>query len=201
MLCRRGGAQLCAPCRATLPELTPPVCPLCGAPTAWPVARCRECSGRALAFVSARAAAPYDDRVRRLVHAWKERGLRFLDAELASLVVERVPRPQCELVTFVPGDPWRTRMRGHAPAERLARAVAERWSLPCERLLRRRAARRQRGLSRAERGRGVTFEATDRADAVLVDDVYTTGATANAAAKALGGRIEVVTFARAVRRA
>jgi predicted amidophosphoribosyltransferase len=200
VLCRRSGPQLCAGCRATLPGLTPPLCALCGAPTAWSVTRCRECSRRALAFACARAAAPYDERVRRLVHAWKERGLRFLDAELASLVVARVPRPACEVVTFVPGDPWRTRMRGHAPAERLARAVAERWSLPCERLLRRPAARRQRGLSRAERARGVGFEALERADAIVVDDVYTTGATAHAAARALGGRVEVVTFARATLR-
>jgi predicted amidophosphoribosyltransferase len=36
--------------------------------------------------------------------------------------------------------------------------------------------------------------------AVLVDDVYTTGATANAAARALAGRVEVVTFARTIKR-
>lgn len=200
VLCRRRGGQLCASCRAALPELRPPACALCGAPAAWPVERCRECSGRTLAFASARAAVQYDERVRRLVHAWKERGLRFLDDDLAALLVARVPRPALDLVTFVPGDPWRTRMRGHAPAERLARAVAERWQLPCEPILRRRAARRQRGLSRAERARGLVFDALERADAILVDDVYTTGATAHAAARALGGRVEVVTFARAVRR-
>jgi predicted amidophosphoribosyltransferase len=120
--------------------------------------------------------------------------------ELASLVVVRLQRPTGEVVTFVPGDPWRTRMRGHAPAERLERAVAERWGLPCERLLRRPAGRRQRGLSRVERARGIGFEALERADAVVVDDVYTTGATVSAAAKALGGRVEVVTFARATLR-
>jgi predicted amidophosphoribosyltransferase len=205
VVCRGDGALLCGRCRARLPRLTPPLCALCGAPTAWPVSRCRECSGRRLAFASARAAAPYDAQVRTLVHAWKERGLRSLAETAAELVLERLPPPRAEVVTFVPADAWRARGRGHRPAERLARALAEGWSLPCERLLRRAGgARRQRGLGLAERRRNVAhaFAALERpARVVLVDDVYTTGATAHAAAAALATRVEVVTFARAVRRA
>jgi predicted amidophosphoribosyltransferase len=203
VVCRAQGAQLCARCRDALPALTPPLCELCGAPTAWPVARCRECSGRRIAFVRARAAVAYEDEVRRLVRAWKERGLRALAEDAAHVVVARLPRPAAEVVTFVPGDAWRSRERGHRPAERLARALAERWELPCEPLLRRAGhARRQRGLGRAERRRNPGFRAVEQpAAVVLVDDVYTTGATAHAAARALGGRVEVVTFARTVRRA
>jgi len=106
------------------------------------------------------------------------------------------------VLTFVPAEVWRARRRGHHPAEQLARELAERWQLPCAALLRSTAVRRQRGLSRAERQRNPAFRALATVpSAVLVDDVYTTGATANAAARALGGRVEVVTFARAVRRA
>jgi len=205
VVCRGGGGLLCAHCRDALPALTPPLCARCGAPTEWPVERCRECSGRRLAFATARAAAPYDDDVRRLVHAWKERGLRALADAAADLVVARVPRPPLEIVTFVPADRWRTRERGHHPAERLAHALAERWEIPCEPLLRRiGGGKRQRGLASDERRRNVrgAFAAAGApVSAVLVDDVYTTGATAHAAAGALGGRVEVVTFARAVRRA
>jgi predicted amidophosphoribosyltransferase len=204
VVCRGGGGLLCARCRDALPALTPPLCGRCGAPTQWPVERCRECSGRRLAFASARAAAPYDDRVRLLVHAWKERGLRTLAEAAADVVVARVPRPAADVVTFVPADGWRARQRGHHPAERLARGLAERWALPCEPFLHRvGAARRQRGLPVGERRRNVrdAFAACGEADSVvLVDDVYTTGATAHAAAAALRGRIEVITFARAVRR-
>ncbi|HET8529107.1 MAG TPA: double zinc ribbon domain-containing protein [Gaiellaceae bacterium] len=204
VVCRAAGAQLCVRCRDALPRLTPPLCARCGAPTAWPVERCRECSGRRLAFTRARAAVAYEDDVRRLVRAWKERGLRSLAEEAAELIVARVPRPvDVDVVTFVPGEPWRSRARGHTPAERLARALADRWQLPCEPLLRRTgSARRQSGLGRADRRHNPAFTASaPRRSAVLVDDVYTTGATAHAAARALGGRVEVLTFARTVRRA
>ena len=203
VVCGDAGAQLCSACAAALPALTPPLCGLCGAPTAWPVERCRECAGRRLAFVRARAAVPYDDEVRRLVRRWKEHGLRPLAEAAADVVAGRVARPRAELVTFVPADAWRTRGRGHHPAERLARALAERWALPCRPLLARRGSgARQRGLSRPERQRNPAFEAGQTGfSAVLVDDVYTTGSTANAAARALAGRVEVVTFARTIKRA
>ena len=44
---------------ARLRPIAAPLCARCGAPTAWPVERCRECSGRRLAFASARAAVAY----------------------------------------------------------------------------------------------------------------------------------------------
>lgn len=199
--CGDAGALFCRACRSALPALRPPLCALCGAPVAWPVERCRECAGRRLRFASARAAVPYDDEVRRFVRRWKEGGLRSLAAVAADVLVDRVPRPDADVVTFVPPEVWRARRRGHHPAEQLARAVAERWQLPCAALLRASAVQRQRGLSRAERQRNPAFRALATVpSAVLVDDVYTTGSTAGAAAQALGGRVEVVTFARAVRR-
>ena len=207
-VCGVGGDQLCAACRERLPRLEPPFCDRCGAPTAWPVARCRECSGRRLAFASARAAVAYDDDVRRLVRPWKERGLRRLAVEAAEVLVGVLPPPSSSVLTFVPPDRARSLQRGHHPAERLARELGERWSLPVLPLVARtRPASRQRGLALADRRRNVAgafapASAAPRA-VTLVDDVYTSGATAAAAASALrkGGarRVEVVTFARVVR--
>ena len=183
--------------------MTPPLCARCGAPTAWPVARCSECAGRRLAFAQARAAVAYDADVRRVVRGWKERGLRGLACEAASIVAERLSRADVDLVTFVPPDPGRRLQRGYHPAEQLARALAAAWELPCAPLLTRVSrTSRQRGLSLVERRRNVAhaFAAGPVQGAVLlVDDVYTTGATAHAAASALGTRVEVVTFARAIR--
>jgi predicted amidophosphoribosyltransferase len=150
----------------------------------------------------------YDDAVRRLVAGWKERGLRRLADEAAALVVDVVPRPDVQLLTFVPPDGDRLLTRGHHPAERLARELGRRWQVPVERLLRRSgSALRQRGLSLVERRRNVrgAFRGVRTAPATvcLVDDVYTSGATVNAASLALrkagARRVEVICFARAVR--
>ena len=208
-VCSTPGEQLCEACLAALPRLAPPWCERCGAPTAWPVGRCRECSGRRLAFASARAAVAYDEAVRSFVSAWKERGLRRLAPLAAEIIAERMSAPRVAAVTAIPPDGNRSVQRGHHPAERLAAELARRWELPLLPLLHRtRSVARQRGLSLGERRRNVAraFVARGRPPrrVALVDDVYTTGATVSAAASALRSagarRVEVVTLARAIRR-
>jgi ComF family protein len=207
--CGAGEELLCLKCRAALRRLDGPLCARCGAPTAWPVERCRECAGRRLPFVSARAAVAYDGPARPLVAGWKERGLRPLAREFSALVAETVTRPRVAELAFVPGDPERSLKRGQNAAEALARELGRRWELPVRRLLvRSEPSRPQRGLTREERRRNVrrSFAPVDvpAVRVALVDDVYTTGATVAAAATELrraGARtIHVVTFARTVRR-
>ena len=208
VVCGADGAVLCRACESRLERLGTPRCERCGAPTAWPVARCRECAGRRIAFARARAAVAYDDAAKRLVGAWKERGQRTL-AELAAEIVDAaVARPSAYTLTFVPADHDRLLRRGHNPAQRLAESLGGHWQLPVVPLLRRKPGRApQKGLTLAERRRNVrgAFAAIEAVPTtiVLVDDVYTSGATVSAAATALrkGGarRVEVVTFARAVR--
>ena len=206
--CDALGPAFCADCREGLIRLAPPLCERCGSPGAWPVRRCAECSGRRLAFATARAAIVYDARARRFVHAWKERGLRTLAREAASLVAETLSRPDATVIAFVPADRDRALKRGHRPAESLAHELGAVWRLPVQSLVRRvRSVDRQRGLgldARRRNVRGVFAPArASPARVCLVDDVYTSGATAGAAASALrkGGarRVEVVTLARAVR--
>jgi predicted amidophosphoribosyltransferase len=207
-VCSLPGAALCAPCRNGLVRLAPPLCARCGAPGAWPVSRCAECAGRRLAFASARAALVYERRARALVVAWKERGRRDLAGPAAELVVAGVPRPAVQALTFVPADRERGLRRGHAPAERLARELGRRWELPVLALLdRTRRVEQQRGLDLQARRRNVAGAFASRgpppASVALVDDVYTSGSTANACATVLrrsgAGRVEIVCLARAVR--
>lgn len=206
-VCRRPGAQLCAACVDGLDRLPPPLCERCGAPTSWPVRRCGECAGRRLAFASARAAVIYDDAARAVIRAWKEGGLRHLGAVAARVVSETVARPPVEALAFVPPDGDRSLARGHHPAQGLARGLGAAWDLPVAAVLARTGrGGRQTGLRLAERRanvRGAFAAQTAPATLCLVDDVYTSGATAHAAASALrraGARtVHVVTFARAVR--
>jgi ComF family protein len=207
LVCTVPGELVCRPCRDALPRLVPPRCERCGAPTEWPVARCRECSGRRLAYASARAAVLYDPAVRALVAGWKERGLRGLARFAAEVVAETLDRPRADVLVAIPPDRDRGLRRGHHPVGRLAAELARCWDLPVEPLLGRcRSVPRQRGLSLRERRRnvgGAFVAARSPRRVALVDDVYTTGSTVSAAASALrqaGAReVAAVTFARAGR--
>ena len=208
VVCGAGGEQLCAACRGALPRLAAPLCARCGAPTAWPVAamprvrrpppriRLGACGGRVrrgrpAARPRVEGARPADACGR----GGRRRGRRRACARRGSARVRPV-RP-------------RARPRARAPSRRAARARARRrWSLPVHALLgRTRPASRQRGLTLADRRRNVggafapAGESPSRV--ALVDDVYTSGSTANAAASALrkagARRVEVITFARVVR--
>ncbi|MGL6279999.1 MAG: ComF family protein [Gaiella sp.] len=205
------GAALCDGCRARLVRVGPPGCARCGAPGPWPISRCASCPGRRPAFATARAALVYDDTLRPIVAAWKERGRRDLTEPFAVLVAESLPSPQVDVLTFVPGDRERGLVRGHLPSQSLARALGRCWRLEVTALLERvgPARDRQTGLGRAERRANVrgAFRARGTTAALarvcLVDDVYTTGATASACAAALrraGARhVDVVALARAIR--
>jgi predicted amidophosphoribosyltransferase len=208
-VCERPGNALCAGCRSSLLRLHEPLCERCGSPGPWPVRRCAECAGRRIAFARARAAIVYDERARRFVREWKERGRRQLAEEAAAVVAEVVARPGTSVtLTYVPGDPERAWKRGDVGPRALARALGAIWELPVHDLLRRVGSQpRQRGLTLADRRRNVRGSvAATRASprsVCLVDDVYTSGATADACASALrkagATRVEVVTLARAVR--
>lgn len=142
------------------------------------------------------------------VRAWKERGLRHLAPLAAELVLAQLERPAVDVITYIPPDRVRQLERARHPAQALARELAARWGIPCEPLLERtRVAERQAALPLALRRGNMrnVFAPTRRSTArvLLVDDVYTSGSTANAAASALrrGGatHVEVLTFARALR--
>ncbi|HVW88131.1 MAG TPA: hypothetical protein VHC01_01585 [Gaiellaceae bacterium] len=153
----------------------------------------------------------YAGPARAVVRAWKEHGLRRAAPWAADLVALRVERPAADVIAYIPPDPSRTLRRGRHPAEQLAAELGRRWQLPVEPLLARPArsgASRQALLSRGDRLANVRGAFVPRTDCTgrrvaLVDDVYTTGATAAAASSALrragAASVEVVTFARTVR--
>jgi predicted amidophosphoribosyltransferase len=150
----------------------------------------------------------YDARARALVRAWKEAGRRRIAMEAAQLIVELLPAPEVECLVPVPGDPERALRRGDVPSRSLAVELGDRWGVTTRDVLERvHTLPRQRGLSLEARRRNVRGSVAARSEVpralCVVDDVYTSGATVDACATACrragARRVEVVTFARAVR--
>jgi predicted amidophosphoribosyltransferase len=143
-----------------------------------------------------------------LVRRWKDGGLDLADVAAGVIEERRVP-PEVDCLCAVPPSPSRARRRGVDGPGALARALAARWELPLGRDLIRRSrdAPPQRGLDQRARRMNLrgAFNPGARAPlrVGLIDDVYTTGATVDACARALreGGaeQIDVLAFARALR--
>jgi ComF family protein len=204
------GTAVCPGCEGRLVPLADSRCRRCGAPVPAAVDRCPECRGRALSFQSAWAPFAYEVTARRLVVALKARGATRVAAFMAGQIASRAP-PSLLTGTLVPvpEHPARRRREGLNQAAELARALARTTGMPVtEALARRRSSTPQVGLAKRERIANARGSVALRRDPppgplVLVDDVYTTGATLDACARALAGaggpEVAAVTFARALR--
>jgi ComF family protein len=171
-----------------------------------------------------RSAAWLDDGARAAVHGLKYGRLPRIADDLAAAMLPLRPRADGASVASVlipiPLAPKRLRERGYNQSEALARALARQWRIPvrCDVLVRTRETPTQTALTPATRlanvagafdVRRAAFDvlhgnaarATPHVTLVLVDDVFTTGATLAEAARTLeqagATRVIGVTFARA----
>lgn len=186
----RASDVLCLSCFEKLPVIEGPVCGRCGAPTAFETFGCGECSGLDFAFEGARAPLRYEGVGKAIVHALKYRGyVRVVDRLAAPLLAEAVEE-SFDAVIPAPLRRSRLRRRGFNQAELLAKGVSGRVDAPVlDNLEVVRRVRDQVELSGAGRRRNVAGAFAARGPVagrvLLVDDVFTTGATLSECARAL----------------
>lgn len=211
--CESVGMLLCPECEAALPLIdAATACPRCGAPFGSMV--CTECGDRsdAFPFSAVRAAGSFEGVLARAIIAYKDAGERRFAEVLARLLAIAAGedwRQWADLIVFVPASAAAYRRRGFDHMEAVARAMGAMTRLEvCDALVCGRKSD-QRLLGRRERrentaGMFAPVEAElprlEGADVLLVDDVFTTGATLMAACDALlgasVGEIRVVVAAR-----
>jgi ComF family protein len=175
--------------------------------------RCPACPGEVPAFAYARAAAVYAGPVRQAIHALKFGRRPAVGRVLGALVLEQCGQGlsgDVDAVVPVPLAADRLAERGFNQAALIAAPVARGLRVPLRArwLARVRSTRPQSELAASDRVANVAHAfracpAARDAHVLLIDDVLTTGATASACARALGGvgarRVGVLTVARALR--
>ncbi len=201
--CGNEGDVLCTTCQAGLPDMKP-VCYACGRESAAGIT-CSRCALHSRVD-GISLGASYDGAVRALLLEFKFRRSRAAARVAARLLATPLAgAPAVDAVTAIPISPARYRERGYNQAELVAKAVARSLSVPYRRLLGRENAQHQIGRGRSARLAAIegSFFAVGQLKGerlLLVDDVVTTGATLDEAAKVLRAAGAVSVWAAAVAR-
>ena len=219
---------VCSLCLHELRPLSASLCGVCGEACDVPPGldparyRCRYCQKVHPPFDRAVAFGSYDGILRDLIHLLKFQQVRPLAAVLGKLLAQSLAGLEPSLpagaivVIPVPLYAKRKTQRGFNQAELIARAALKaldrpgRFELVPRALVRTRDTGSQIGLSRRQRRQNMRgafvvsdAEMMEKRSVLLVDDVYTTGATAAECARVLlragAARVWVATVARTLK--
>lgn len=201
--CSKEGEFCCGSCRSALRPI-PPICFFCkkmvpGSRVITPGRTCSSCRKRSNIYAFLSPFLYGDDTIRELIHALKYRRVRSVGLLLGDLIVEylkkfKVPLPEGAVLLPIPLHPSRQRTRGFNQAELIALRIGEILHLPVEKSILRKIKKTipQMELRAEERRKNVvgTFsvadpESTRGKTILLLDDVKTTGATLEEAARVL----------------
>lgn len=210
--------QFCGDCWNALRFISAPACTACGKPFAQgrdDDLVCAECLAHPPLHDGIKAAVLYDDLSRSIVLRLKHGGKIGLARLVAKHLERHLPADASDVVLVpVPLHRWRLWRRGFNQSILIARALAAKRSLKIETdvLRRTRATPPLKGMTRQQRAvavRGVFDIPAARRDRIagrhvlLIDDVYTTGATANACVRLLkkagAARVTIFCWARVLR--
>ena len=202
--------RFCIACWQQLDFLTGPGCARCSIPmSVHDGLTCAVCMGSPPAFDSVISAVAYGDIARRVALKLKYGRRTGLARTIASILSPRL-EPDVALYIPVPLHRWRLWSRGFNQSHAIGSALATSHGATCRSdvLTRTHPTPALRGMNAGERQRTVksafaTMTQLAGQSIYLIDDVFTTGATANACARALkkagAGQVTVVCWTRVIR--
>lgn len=202
---------ICIKCWKEIKLIKGDICSKCGRLSALSI--CSLCKKNQYYFNRARAAGIYEGALREYIHMFKYKKKTYLAEPLGKLLSDMIENDEIlnksDLLIPIPLDTRRYREREFNQAYLLADVASRRVSIPVstENLRRTRVTLPQTGLNRKQREKNVKniFQVNNAEEfkdknIIVIDDVFTTGATVNACAKALrksgSGTVNVVTVAR-----
>ena len=219
-------AVCCPDCMKDFVTISSPICECCGVMFKGREDDnhlCGECLVKPKKFRIARAAMVYDPQLMAVIHRFKYAAKTQLAGPLSRLIIavylQYWPNEEMDLILPVPLHPKKMRQRGFNQSYLLVanwrssfkRGVDKRSMIPVKTdvLVRTKATLQQAGLGRQRRMQNIKDafkvripEAVYGKKVLLIDDVYTTGATVNECARMLlkagAQNVDVLTAARAV---
>ena len=192
-----GGRRICPECEARLPLISGKRCRLCGKEIKEGMDFCSDCRETRRSFDEAASVFRYDEVLAETLACLKFKGIREY-GEILGILAARYARPfldrwKPEALAPVPVHKSKRKTRGYNQAEVICREFEKAYGIPMipELLIRTRKTKALKNLSREERRLevGASFEVNPKAEVpsrvLVVDDIFTTGATADACAAAL----------------
>lgn len=206
----------CPTCKEQIHLITGSICHICG--TTFPDSPaeshlCADCLEKKPYFSCARAVFSYENIILNAIHRFKYKRHISIGETLASFMTDfqfpNIDYADYSIILPVPLHIKRLRERGFNQSLILARAIGEKHQMPVDfsLLKRHKFTLTQTGSNKKERKQNIkgAFEVTDKKkiagkSIILIDDVYTTGATVNECAKTLikagAQKVSVLTLAR-----
>jgi ComF family protein len=210
----KSGKIVCEACESKIKYLKPPICRICGEPKDkyFKGELCEDCAIEAPPFIIARSIALYEGPIKDTIHKFKFDGRTRLSSFLGGLMISYLGNGDIKMdiidtVVPVPLSKNRVKQRGYNQSKLLAEEIAKHFSIKLDHvsLKKIKDVTPQFELAREQRlthVKGAFESAPVAGNILLIDDIYTTGATAKEASSALKSagakKVFVLTLARAV---
>lgn len=186
--------RLCSHCVDTLPFVGEHICLYCGMPLKDESDYCNRCQYSKQEFSKNRAPLVYDGDVKRLIYAFKFNQKKYIAETLGALMADEYLKRSmdADIIVFVPMTKEEEKKRGYNQSELLANEVGKRLNMPVlPALVKIRSTSAQKELKGKDRATNLegafacVFDQVKNRRILLIDDIFTTGATANECAKTL----------------